>query len=278
MRNSAITAYKTYKKGVINNKKKNEIHSKIKSLRETYNPKGHIYSSNNELAFSQDNINKYKRKITIKKERNYNINNIKINRYDSIAKTERNNGKEKPILEMNLYDGNKTTKANNGKIGNFKFYNNNNRMDQKQKNIYYGPIDIGNIAIDNSIYEINEKIIDILNKNKVKNWKMNQYKFYCNKNGIIFVLEIFLLPNKIIVNNNKIKEKEESLFDSQIYSDNNEDNKNKEGNNNDKSNKQSKSKKMFYITVFSKNTNNQDQAKSINKIINKSLWKMYKIK
>ena len=65
MRNSAITAYKTYKKGVINNKKKNEIHSKIKSLRETYNPKGHIYSSNNELAFSQINI---KEKLQLKKK------------------------------------------------------------------------------------------------------------------------------------------------------------------------------------------------------------------
>ena len=271
MRNSAFT---TYKKGA-NNKKKNEIHSKIKTLRETYNPKGHIYTDSNELAFSYENINKYKRKIMLRTDRNNN-KDIKINRYDSVVKTERNNGKGKPFLEMTLYEGNKT-KINSGKIGSPKFYNNNkNKVEQKQKNIYYGPIDIKNIVIGDSINEINEKIADILNKNKVKNWKINPNKFYCNKNGVIFSLKIFLTSNKIIINDDKIKEnKEESLFHSQI---NNDDQKNKEGNNNGKNNKHNKSKKIFYITILSKDSNNQEQAKSINKIINKSIWKDLKIK
>ena len=273
MRNSAFT---TYKKEA-NNKKKNEIHSKIKTLRETYNPKKHMYTDSNELAFSYENINKYKRKIKLRKERNNITNNIKINRYDSVVKTERNNGKGKPFLEMTLYEGNKN-KINSGKIVSPNFYN-NNKVKQKQKNIYYGPIDIRNIVIGDSTNEINEKITDILNKNKVKNWKINPNKFYCNKNGVIFILKIFLTPNKIIINDNKIKEnKEEPLFNRKINNDNNDIQKNKEDNNNAKNNKLNKTKKIFYITVLSKDNNNQEQTKSINKIINKSIWKDLKIK
>ena len=180
---------------------------------------------------------------------------------------------------MTLYEGNKT-KINSGKIGSPKFYNNNkNKVEQKQKNIYYGPIDIKNIVIGDSINEINEKIADILNKNKVKNWKINPNKFYCNKNGVIFILKIFLTPNKIIINDNKIKEnKEEPLFNRKINNDNNDIQKNKEDNNNAKNNKLNKTKKIFYITVLSKDNNNQEQTKSINKIINKSIWKDLKIK
>ena len=91
-----------------------------------------------------------------------------------------------------------------------------------------------------------------MDKNKVKYWKMNPWKLYCNKNREIFVIEIYIIPNKIVNNNEEHENKNEHS-------------------NNDKINK---SQQIFYITVLSKDSNYKHQAKNINKIINKKFRSM----
>ena len=114
----------------------------------------------------------------------------------------------KKYLKISAYEGTKT-EITSEKNGNSKFLNNNNtkknKIGKNVKNNYYGPIDIKNIVIGNSPDEVNERLIDILHRNRVKFWKLNQFKFYCNKNGEIFVIEIFILSNKIIINEEKQK-------------------------------------------------------------------------
>ena len=247
----------------------NNFHSKSNRGNYTKN-NGKMYSSNNEMAFSHRNINNFHRNISHRKERNIISNK---NRYQSVTKTERNKGKTKKFLDMTAYEGNKTEIASKKK-GNPKFFF-NNKCDQNHINNYYGPIDINNIVIGNSTNEINEKIIQILNKNKVKHWKINPWKLYCNKNGEIFVIEIFVIPNKIAINGEKSKEENEiSEFDIKSNIDNNEENEKKDDNINN--NKNNKSQQIFYITVLSKDSSNKQQAKKINKIINKKFKSLHK--
>ena len=264
--NSSIT-----KKGfnsTVNIKKNSSNYYQSKSNQINYNHP--MYTSNNEMAFSHRNINNYHRNISHQKEGNINYNK---NRYQSVTKTERNKGKTKKFLDMTAIEGSKT-QITSKKSGNPKFFN-NNKYDQDHINNYYGPIDINNILIGNSTNEINEEIIHILDKNKVKHWKMNPWKLYCNKNGEIFVIEILVLPNKIAISGEKTKEENEiSDFEIKSNDDNNEEKENKlENSNNDKNNK---SQQIFYITILSKDSSNKQQAKNINKIINKKFKSIHK--
>ena len=93
-------------------------------------------------------------------------------------------------------------------------------------------------------------------------------KFYCNKNGEIFVIEIFNLSNKIIINDDKDKKEENGVSEFDI--DNNE---NKEK---DKNKNENNKSRIFYITVLSKDSSNKGQAKNINKIINKKFGEIFK--
>ena len=253
-------------------KKRIVYHNKSNSMRGNFNnAREHIYTQNNDNIISHRNLNNYHRVIPKYQEGN---NNEKSNRYDSVIKTERNNEKSKKYMDMSAYEG-ANTEISNGKNGNLKFLN--NKIGQKQKNNYYGPIDIKNIVIGNSANEINEKIINILHRNRVKCWKLNPWKFYCNKNGEIFTIEIFLLSNKITINDYKDegkegkdgenKEEENEVKEFDIHSKHETIDDNKDNNKN-------KTKKIFYITVLSKDCSNKTQAKNINKIINKRFHEM----
>ena len=253
-------------------KKRIVYHNKSNSMRGNFNnSRKHIYTQNNDNIISHRNLNNYHRVIPKYQESN---NNEKRNRYDSVIKTERNNEKTKKYMDLSSYEGAKT-EISNGKNGNLKFLN--NKIGQKQKNSYYGPIDIKNIVIGNSTNEINEKIINILHRNRVKCWKLNPWKFYCNKNGEIFTIEIFLLSNKISINDYKDegkegkdgenKEEENEVKEFDIHSKHETIDDNKDNNKN-------KTKKIFYITVLSKDCSNKTQAKNINKIINKRFHEM----
>ena len=246
-----------------NNIKRKIIHNKSNSMK--YNPNisnnRYINTQNNDNLLSHRNLNNYHKSST----RQIEENPIKKNRYQSVIKTERITEKTKKNLNISAYEGTKT-EIISGKNGNVSFLN-NHKFGKKLKNNYNGPIDIKNLIIGDSTNEINEKLIDILHKHRVKFWKLNTLKFYCNKNGEIFVIEIFILGNKLTVKGDKIKgENEVSEF-----------NINKNENNNDLINKDinetkkniSKIKKIFYITILSKDSSNKAQAKNINKIINK---------
>ena len=173
----------------------------------------------------------------------------------------------------------------NGNFGNSKFLSKNKNININNiTNNYYGPIDIKNIVIGNSVNEVNEILIDILQKNRVKFWNMSNLKFYCNKNGENFVIEIFFLSNKLVAKNDKIKEKNEiSELDINSKKENENDvdkegnsNNNDNDNDNDKKNNDSKRKKMFYITILSKDSSNRNQAININNIINTKFGEIFK--
>ena len=226
------------------------------------------YTHNNENSMSLRNLNNYQRSVSRQHDGDNNKNK---NRYQSVVKTERNNEKTKKFLNITAYEGNKT-EITSEKNGNSKFLNNNNikksKIGKNVKNSYYGPIDIKNIVIGNSPDEVNEKLIDILHRNRVKFWKLNQFKFYCNKNGEIFVIETFILSNKIIINEEKEKHKDENEISEFNINNKNENEENKDNNN--------KPKMIFYITILSKDSSNKAQAKNINKIINKKFGEIYK--
>jgi hypothetical protein len=145
------------------------------------------------------------------------------NRYQSVIKTERNEVKTKKYF--NGYEGTKT-EVNNEKNGNSKYLN-DTKTGKKLKNFYYGPIDIKNIVIGSSLNQIIEKLTEILIKHRVKYWKLNQLKFYCNKNGEIFVIEIFNLSNKIVMNDDKDKKEENEVSEFDIENKDNNKNDNK---------------------------------------------------
>ena len=260
-----------------NTKKRKINHNKSNSMRRNINDK-RIYTQNNDNNKSHANLNNLNRNNS-KNEKGIKLPNK--NRYQSVIKTERATDKTKKFLDMSAYEGTKT-EITSGKNGNVKFLNNNKGI-KRSKNNYYGPIDIKNLVIGNSSNEINDKIIDILHKNRVKYWKLNPYKFYCNKNGEIFVIEVFILSNKIIVNEDKNNDKNKDEGEApelDINSNNAEDNDNKDNNsiiNDENKNKNNnKAKKIFYITVLSKDSSNKAQAKNINKIINKKFRELNK--
>ena len=249
---------------VLNNDKKRKInHNKSHSIREIIytnknnNNHGYLYThNNNESTMSYRNIN-YNRSIS---KKDHDIAKNK-NRYASVIKTERNEVKTKKYFNISGYEGTKTEVINE-KNGNY------TKGGKKFKNFYNGPIDIKNIVIGSSLNQIIEKLTEILIKHRVKYWKLNQLKFYCNKNGEIFVIEIYNLSSKIIINDDKEK-KEENNEVSEFDIENKDNNKNDNKKNN-------KSNMCFYITVLSKDSSNKGQARNINKIINKKFGEIFK--
>ena len=261
--------------------KKKIFHHKNNSMRGgNKNMSGYIYTQNNENLMSHRNLNN-KQGHSVSKAQDDGKNNNKNKRYQSTIKTERNADKTKKIFNMTTYEGTKTEAAINEKNGNHKFLNNKKTKGSKniKDSFYYGPIDIKNIVLGNSTNEINDKLIDILHKNRVKYWNLNPLKLYCNKNGEIFVIQIYILPTKIIVNNDE-KEKDQNKDENEVRefdlnkNENEEEKESKDNNYINSNNK--KSKMIFYISVLSKDSTNKTQAKAINKIINKKLGEMYK--
>ncbi len=251
-------------------KKNNTHHQKNYSMRgANTSMSGYIHTNNNDNndnIISQSNIiNKHKSVSKYLDEPQSHKNK----RYRSIVKTERNPDKTKKIFNMSSYHGNKTEITNNEKSGNSKFLNNKKQKLGKnvQNNTYFGPIDIKNIIIADSSNEVSDKLIDILHKNRVKYWNLNPFKLYCNKSGEIFVIEIFILSNKIIINNDNTEKNRDENEVREFDLDKNENNTNCNNKN---------SKAMFYITILSKDSSNKTEAKIISRIINKKFGEIYK--
>ena len=197
-------------------------------------------------------------------------------KYPSIVKTDKNMNKMKKYINLSSFNGPLKTEINNDKKGNQKFWKKKQEEDVIKECYYKGPIDLKNIFIGKSIDEIQEILIGILIKNRIKFWKMNSFRFYCKKNGESFVIRIYILSDKIRTNNNEgniSKNKEEikvSEFDINKKSENEENKIN--GDNSNKSDKHM----IFYICVLSKESNNKTQARQLNKIINKKLSEIFK--
>ena len=192
------------------------------------------------------------------------------------VKTDKNANKMKKYINLSSFNGPLKTEINNEKKGNPKFWK-KKQEEQVIKECYYkGPIDFKNIFFGNSIDEIQEILIGILIKNRIKFWKMNSFRFYCKKNGESFVIRIYILSDKIKMNNNDEdlnKNKEEikvSEFDVNKKSESEEIKINEDNNN--KNNKCM----IFYICVLSKESNNKTQARQLNKIINKKFNEIFK--
>ena len=148
---------------------------------------------------------------------------------------------------------------------------NDTKTKTKLKNFYYGPIDIRNIVIGSSSTQIIEKIAEILIKERVKYWKFNELKFYCNKNGKIFVIEIFNLSNKIVINDDKDKKEENNFSEFNIE---NSEKEKKDKNRND-NNKNNKLNELFYVKILSKNED-KEVVEIISKIIIKNFNELLK--
>ena len=223
--------------------------------------------------------------LIINRNKNYLISEYKIKKVENKIKNKRNTNsknmsyesKSLKNLEELKYIDTKDINNLNGTISECSSKSNINAINQKKvkklnytktktklKNFYYGPIDIKNIVIGNSSNQIIEKITEILIKTRVKYWKLNELKFYCNKNGKIFVIEIFNLSNKIIINDDKDK-KEENDFSEFDIENSEEEKKNKNDNN-----RNNKLNKLFYVTILSKDGSKGEVPKTINKIIIKN--------
>ena len=257
-------------------KNKDEDNSNVKKRKLNHNKSNPNYNNSREYIYTKNNDNVLSHKILDtyqRKSPKHQEENTKNNRYQSVVKTERSHIKAKKFFDLSTNDMTNTEIAN-GKKGNRKFLNSKNGNEQNTN--YNGPIDIRNLVIGNSAKEINEKINYILYKNRVKCWKLNPCKFYCNKNGEIFVIEIFLLSNNIIINNNKEKEdkKEENNEELDEVNEFNRHNKCGTIDINHKDIKNNKPKKLFYIKVLSKDSSNLAQVENINIIINKKFKEM----
>ena len=223
--------------------------------------------------------------LIINRNKNYLISEYKIKKVENKIKNKRNTNsknmsyesKSLKNLEELKYIDKKDINNLNGTISECSSKSNINAINQKKvkklnytktktklKNFYYGPIDIINIVIGNSSNQIIEKITEILIKTRVKYWKLNELKFYCNKNGKIFAIEIFNLSNKIVINDDKDK-KEENDFSEFDIENSEEEKKNKNDNN-----RNNKLNKLFYVTILSKDGSKGEVPKTINKIIIKN--------
>jgi hypothetical protein len=120
------------------------------------------------------------------------------------------------------------------------------------KNIYNGPLEIKNLIISNTIEYIHDKINKTLNKNQIKFWKLNPYKYSCcAKNMDKFYIEIYYIS--------KLKE----------YNDTIKKNENLENSENDEDENNSNRKYIFYLQLLlSKDINDIPNSKLLEKVIN----------
>ena len=221
-------------------------------------------------------LNNYRNNPTMSNQHNKEFSYKTSLKYSNI-KNEKNPNKFKKYINLSSFEGPLKTEISNEKRGNPKFWKKKQEEDIIKQCYYKGPIDLKNIFIGNSIDEIQEILVGILIKNRIKFWKMNSFRLYCNKNGESFVIKIYILSDKIKSNNdngilNKSKEEiKVSEFDLNKKAENEEKKINEDSNNN-----KQKNYMIFYVCVFSKENNNKTQARQINKIINKKLSEVFK--
>ena len=224
---------------------------------------------NNSMLSNKHNNNSIKKRKIHYKSNSMEVNNPKKNRYisnhqnilfknNNILNTERSVEKTKKFINIPSYDGPLKTEMGKEKNGIQKFWKNKQGKLTKKECWYKGPVDLKNIFFGNSPEEIEENLVGILIKNRIKFWKMNSFRYYCKKNGESFIIRIYVLNDKLSIKN------KEDIKVSEFEID-------KKNNNNDKNEKYM----IFYVCVLSKDSNNKTQSKQINKIINKKFSEIF---
>ena len=207
---------------------------------------------NNEENISKGNI--FKNNIMINKNRN---KKEKIKEMNRSVEIERDLGHKKlnKSIDIAPQDDNKPSYFDK-KIKNYQMNKNN---------IYDGPLDIKNLFIGDSLKNFDEKIINSLKKNKIKFYKINQFKYSCCCKASMdkFELEVSLIPKKIYEYDDGIRKNEDDIDMDDEYEfdkDNNSVNVDyfmKNGN-----------PKLLYIKLLSKDNNDIQNIKLLQNIIN----------
>ena len=166
-----------------------------------------LSSAGNDLSFN-NNLSKgkqrhyYENKLKLKKKQLFSIYNNNI--FDDSYLFNKSSNK---IINNKSFDLNISKNINKEYEKNENNLKNKNSYNPK---IYKGPIDLKLLLITSKIDELIEELINCLNKNKIhfKREKNNKFKFYCNKDENLFDIEIFSIYNKDIENkkckNNKL--------------------------------------------------------------------------
>ena len=125
------------------------------------------------------------------KEDFYPIKINKINKNQN-EKLYNNNTLHTVSNNIDIVSNNKHKKINKN---NHKKENNNLNINNiKYNKNFSGVIDLS-CLIAKPLNKIIECLIEKLNLNKISFLKINMYKFHCSKNGIIFEIQIFKIPN-----------------------------------------------------------------------------------
>ena len=213
--------------------KKKNLHHKSKSMHEIneneyLKNKKHLNCSTNILQTSNDPNEPSK---------------TDRNKYAAIIKTDREEYKvKKEIKPLNEnLSTNDILRANNK----YQLSTATSFCDINKNKKNYGPIDIKNLFVADSLKKMLEKLFIVLRRNKVKFWKISPIKYYCKKNGENFNIEILTLSEKLKIAKDSIKKEENETNEKKI---------------------------LFYISVLSKESNTT-QANGIIKSIVKMMKK-----
>ncbi len=136
-----------------------------------------------------ENKNKKNQDNLIKKDSTMNAKMLKIKSMRNASVI---------INKINKEDN--TPKKRLMNISSFKYRNNKSIAKVNNPKIYTGPIDLKNIIISDTIKTVSDEIYNILNKNKIKQLRLNTYQFCCNKNGEYFEIKIYKLSGNIKCN------------------------------------------------------------------------------
>lgn len=231
---------------------------------------------------------------SISNKLNKNGQQIKVNKNNQLLKS--NNNEEK-ISKSNIFNNNLIIKTDRNKKDKIKIMNksveierssdhkNLNRsvditpqednmpsyFDKKtkkyqinEKNIYNGPLDIKNLFIVDSLKDFDQKIVNSLNKNKIKFYKLNQFKYSCCLKMSMdkFELEVSIIPKRIYKFDDSIRKNYYDINMDDEYEFNKDNSVSvdsflKNGN-----------PKLLYIKLLSKNNNDIQNIKLLQNIIN----------
>ena len=205
------TQTKLYKKKLLNNnrllpnKKKNDKNlsineqsknssnllsqSYVKPIKKIIN-----YNNSNKTLIENGSSSSCRDKKKINLKTNFFGNNEKNNNLINLTKftISFSNKSKKKNEENKINNIVKEVKKNLLKNNNLQ---SNIEINIKNKpKIYKGPIDFKCIFL-NSLNEVIDHLEKSLTKSKVNFSKINQYKYYCSKNGDIFEVEIYLIDN-----------------------------------------------------------------------------------
>ena len=207
---------------------------------------------NNEEKISKGNL--FKNYLILNKNRN---KKEKIKEMNKSVEMERDLGHKKLNKSVDIapQEDNKPSYFDK-KIKNYQM---------NKKNIYDGPLDIKNLFIEDSLKNFDEKIINSLKKNKIKFYKINQFKYSCccKESMDKFELEVSLIPKKVYEYDDCIRKNEDDIDmddEYEFHKDNNSFSidyflKNE-------------NPKLLYIKLLSKDNNDIQNIKLLQNIIN----------